>query len=136
MNAALNLAPVETRKVEADWYKPEEKKAAAPATKAAPKEKKQVKKVVPVSQLFGEKRQEREERPFRPRGERTEGDRPFRPRGDRAEGSTGGDRPQRREGGNRQGPRQGGAYGNKKGPKNTKTFDATADAESLPALGQ
>lgn len=140
LNASLNLAPLgETRKVEASWYKPEEKKVAAAPTKAAPKEQKQVKKVLPVSQLIGEKRPEREDRPFRPRGERTEGDRPFRPQ--RAEGSTGGDRPQRREGGNRDGNRQGGnrqggAYGNKKGPKNTKTFDATADADSLPALGQ
>jgi len=161
LNAALNLGPVgETRKVQAAWYKPEEKKkaAAAPAAKGAAKEQKQVKKVVPVSQIIGEKRQEREDRPFRPRTEggdrpfrprteRTEGDRPYQraegsERPQRAEGSTGGDRPYRREGGNtRQGGnnRQGGAaagYGNKKGPKNTKTFDATADADSLPTLGQ
>ena len=132
LESALGLGPrSEARQVKPDWYKPENKAAAPAASKAttsAAKEQKQAKKFVPVSSIVGEV--------YAPRGDREDR---RGPRRDRSEGGQGERREQRSEGGDRRGPRRDGSQGgrnNQGGRKQGKTFDATADANSLPTLGQ
>lgn len=124
LEALVGAAPAPAREIKPEWYKPEEKSTASSssskASSSAPKEQKQVKKVLPLSQVIGEKHQPREDRG--PRG----------PRRDR-EGS--GEFRQPREGGNFRagGSRhQGGQRSQGKG-KQRPTFDATAVSD-LPAL--
>lgn len=124
--AQLGIGPrPEARKVEASWYKAP---AAAPSkstsntttsssSAAATKEQKQSKKFVPVSAVVGEVVQ-REER----RG----------PRRDNREGGNQENR-DRRDGARREGNH---SAGGRSARPAKKTFDATAGADSLPALGQ
>jgi len=118
--ASLGIAPVaEAREIKSSWYKPEQKVAAAPkassSSSVAPKEVKQQKNFVPISQILGEFRGEDRRGPRRDGGERREGgDRQFKPR---------------------DGPRQGGRGGNPRGAKKDRpTFDATANTDKLPSL--
>lgn len=145
LESALGLGPrAEAREVKAAWYKPETKAAApaaaaAKATTSAAKEQKQTKKYVPVSAIVGEVHAPRSDDRRGPRRERSEGGN--REGGHREGGHREGGH---REGGHREGgrgQRQGGNQGPRtnqgpRGPKQGKTFDATADANALPALGQ
>jgi len=136
LEASLGLAPLaEAREIKSSWYKPAEKQAApkAASSSSAPKDTKQQKTFVPISQIIGEKKEFRGEDRRGPR--RDGGDRQPREGGDRHP-REGGDRQHKPRDGNRQGA-QGGRGGNRGGKKSDRpTFDATAGADKLPSLGQ